>query len=228
MEHEGPLELRLLDERGFEFIEERLREGKTLAQTLLKKLPLRAGTVSALVAPAVTERQLYSFSEGSAVPQLSKDAGVHRSGYVWVEVVGTYGRLQLALTRRLEEQGIVVVGVDWMSKPSDPLVVRSAVRPWLFGDEVYFAACWLAPDRIGAVMENGSDAWPGLLAIVCTLELPVTGPWDSLWALSEQTLEQVADTASEMWVGAYDNESYVLWTRDDHVRRFYVREFAVR
>jgi len=219
----GPLQLVPLDPKASDHLHGRLGDGKTLAARLLSTHTLGAWSAFALVSPGLSEDKLYRFTESGAVPRVPPEQWQHVSGGDLAQpVVSTNEQLVAALSARLRStpSGFLTVE-DPMGQASDPWLARSELRPWLLGNEVYFAADGTSFERLAEVVSNGGGAWPGLLAVVCS-QLPASFvDWHKDLNLDESDVMTMAESASEIWVGAYDNESYLLWTPSEAIAHQY-------
>jgi hypothetical protein len=213
VDYGGSLRLAPLDERGDDFVRARLHDGKSLAAAMLSS-DLSAWTSYALVGQGLAEEDVYVFN-GSAVPQLPRDEWQPLPGGMLAqEVTDTSSQLVPALATRLRAlPGSFLVVEDWYATPDEADV---PVAPWLFAEEVYLTATGDDESRLEQVMIYGeSAAWPRLFAAVCTAPPAAFAGCDQTASLGEGDVQALARSVVEVWVGAYDGESYLLWTCED-------------
>lgn len=218
MEYSGPLELVELDSRGAERVSAALSNGKSLAHRLAERLLTAPGAVYSIAPLSAPEDRLYSFEDGGLIPQLPRSEWTRADGgALAAEVVTVDTALASAIARRVSATRAAFVVQDWYAKPTDPHLAVDGHEPWLAGDEVYFAAEAPAFDVISTFIAVGNDIWPGMLGVVTSAVLPASPSR----ALDSSAIDALAHETTEFFIGAYDGESYLLWTADSDVAAFY-------
>jgi len=218
VEYSGPLELVELDSRGAERASTALSNGKSLAHRLAARLLTTPGALYSIAPLNAPKDRLYSFQDGGLIPQLPRSEWTRTDGGVLAaEVVTVDAALASAIARRVSSIGAAFVVQDWNSTPIDPHLAVDGHQPWLAGDEVYFAAQTPGLDEISTFIAIANDIWPGMLGVVTSAALPMSPSR----ALDPSAIDALADHATEFFVGAYDGESYLLWTPDAGVAAFY-------
>jgi hypothetical protein len=202
-----------------------LSDSKTLGHRLAEQLAIRSGDVYAIAAPQVTEEELYNFDYGDALPQLPREQAFQMpGGGSMLPVVTADALLAHALSARLSQMGLRLIGQYWYSRPDDGWLTGSEDRPWIFGEEVYFTNRSTNPADIVRVIRHANDIWPGALLIVSDFT-PFGWHIDHDYQMQNSHIDAIATGTREVFVGVYDAESYLLWTRDPAVVSFYCAAF---
>jgi hypothetical protein len=108
----------------------------------------------------------------------------------------------------------VCVFEDWIASPGSALVANSDLRPYVFENIVYFALFHEDAEnreRIESTIQNAEDVWLFYGVISSLPEEMHLDPEGGL--ISGQIMEMLAQRAEKIVVGAYDGESYLIWSK---------------
>jgi hypothetical protein len=226
VDYTGRLDLFKLDSRGNERVSECLSNGKTLAHRLVNTLEISKGTTYAIADREASEEQLYHFEWGGIVPQIPREKWLHgKNGSLFQEVVTIDNLLAKVMEQRLSRTKSLLIVQHWYGSPEDPWLVDEQRRPWIFGKEIYFASTQPTQKDVFELFRLASDHWPGTLGIVSDFRMPDL-PKDIDYIMDSEIINGIVSKTREVLIGAYDGESYLLWTLDDWVVDFYRTEFA--
>ena len=204
-----------------------------LAHYLLRRTDLGQGTIVTCAPEDVPQDSLYWFREGGklkvdprAVEYRDKGQGVLRSvppeffgeGVTRVRAVPVPNTNEwlVAIVQEYLRGGSdrVCVFEDWMSSPGDGWIAKSGLKPHIFGNVVYFALFNSdAEDRekVESTIKHSGDVW--LFYGVMSSLGRETGLDPDGGPISRDVVEMLAQWAEKIIVGAYDGESYLIWTR---------------
>lgn len=208
---------RRLDHRALEHLKGCLEEGHTLARNVLEAKNLTRGRLSTFLPSTVPEEAVYRFTEGGKLPPIEggERIGVTPDGAPLRMVPVPQTRAQLV---RLVQQHLaqdprhVAVFEDPYAKRHDPFLTRCD-RPYrCFDEEVYY---WSGPPFEHTQPQKLFI--PALRTLIGVLTmLPSVQPQPAGLTLTANVLAVLAQQARHVLVGAYDGESFVLWTAPEY------------
>jgi hypothetical protein len=212
---------RSLGPQAIDYIRRHLTDGKTLAGHLLETLDLEGGSVIACLPSNVSDRDALQFEEG-VLPH--PDPGTFRyltdkrgSTSMLVPVPNTDPWLVSLVQHFLSPSADrVCIFEEFYAEPSDPLWSKKESKRQaasFVDDEVYYLL--VSGDSEVQIREAvgwSRCAWPGLLAAMTsmTTDEPISGDRRNI---SPALLKTLADRTERLAVGAYDGESYLIWSK---------------
>lgn len=213
---------RSLGPQAIDYIRQRLTHGKTLARHLLEGLDLERGSVIACLPPNVSDQEALWFESGGKLPR------PHPSTFRYVtDEQGRTSRLEpvpntdpwlVSLVQDFLSRSIgrVCILEEWSWQPSDPFWSNDQARreaASFVDDEVYYVlVSGESEEQIREAVGWSRCAWPGLLAAMTFLaaDEPISSDRRNI---SPALLKTLATRTERLAVGAYDGESYLIWSR---------------
>jgi hypothetical protein len=200
-----------------QFIRERLAKGCTLAKAALQALPLAQGQIVTLLPPGVLPQSVDDFGTGGKLPPLPetewKTAQSRGEALRMIPVPNTDSWLVAKIKDHLGKAADhVCVFEDQFKQPKDPVVQKLLTRYATFNDEVYHLLFQDdAEDQRILDTIRGAKGGPIFIGVLTTWPLePRVG---GAGVLSRAQLQTLAASAQKLFVGAYDGEGYLIWTR---------------
>jgi hypothetical protein len=212
---------RSLGPQAIDYIRQRLTDGKTLAVHLLEALDLERGSVIACLPPNVSDQEALQFDEGRKLPP--PDPSTFR--YL-TDRQGRTSRLEpvpntdpwlISLVDDFLSQSAdrVCIFEEWSFQPSDPFwSIKGSRREAasFVDDEVYYVLVSDDPEQHIRDAVGWSKGWPGLLAAMTSVAADQPIPRDR-GNINPALLKTLAVRTERLAVGAYDGESYLIWSK---------------
>ena len=210
---------RMLGPVAIPYIRERLRDGKEFAAHLLDALDLDEGSISTFVPVNASEEDVNDFTD--SIAPIDPDEVFHRTSedgqpYTIVKVQQfAHNWLLDKVTAHISNGNRVCVFEDYFAGTTDGYWLDpQRHRDWVtfVGSDVYHVLSQGDElDRMLWTVRKVDSPWPGALGAFTTAEAGS----DALrrHALDPSEWRTLAKKTTSLLVGAYDCESYVLWTR---------------
>ncbi len=213
---------RTLGAEAIDYIRERLSTGKTLARHLLETLDLERGSVIACLPSNVSDHEALQFEQGGKLP--------HPDPSTFRYLTDKQGRTSLlvpvpntdpwlvSLVQDFLSQSAdrVCAFEDWLAQPSDAFWSKKESKreaASFVDDEVYYVlVSGDSEEQIRDAVGWSRCAWPGLLAAMTSLTADEPIPSDRR-NISPALLKTLAVRTERLAVGAYDGESYLIWSK---------------
>lgn len=202
-----------LDERAFEYVREKLKEGATLSQLLIDR---GAGHVSTWLPAGIDDRQVYGFKD----PILPEVESIEHP-----QVLMPNGRAWRATLKKNMDEVLAALIVDHLTETrgsslfEDNAVPASMlrreqidVRTARFGVEVYrllIASDASDQDLIKRTIRT-ARSWNFVIALT-DAALPQWPRTHEIADVQMRDLENAAQNARSVVVGAYDGEGFLHW-----------------
>jgi hypothetical protein len=183
-----------LNGTGLDYVEQCLRQGTGLCSKLLQ-LPLSSGRAFAPVPQKTTLSRAKSFDVGGLMPP--------REAIDWLA-------LNLRSLWGNDPEGTVVLQDIW-AKPDDPVVRKSTANKFLTDQNVYYLLSKNHSD-ISAIEETLRSITSYLRLGIFT-RAPLRHQQHSRAKLGQNIEHDLAERTAEIFVGAYDQEGFVIWRR---------------
>jgi hypothetical protein len=220
--YEGPYDLTelALDLRALDHIGQQLQQGKTLSRYLLAREDAALGSIVTLLPDDLPPEEPYAFREGyklrigpnSIVYQENGPLEPVPNTTPWlVSVVQGYLRYR---TDRIAQTDRVCMFEHPLTSSGAPWIAKSGLRPHIFNDEVYFALFHQDaedPKRIETTIRHTETVWL-FCGVMSSLPQGITLDREG-GSISRDLLEMLAQRAEGIVVGAYEGESYLLWSK---------------
>jgi hypothetical protein len=213
---------RSLGPQAIDYIRQRLTHGKSLARHLLEALDLERGSVIACLPPNVGDQEALQFKEGGKLPH--PDPSTFR--YLTDEQ-GRTSRLEpvpntdpwlVSLVQHFLSQSAdrVCIFEEFYAEPSDPLWSKKESKreaASFVDDEVYYVlVSGDSEEQLREAVGWSQQAWPALLAAMTSMTADEPIPSDRR-NISPALLKPLAGRTERLAVGAYDGESYLIWSK---------------
>jgi hypothetical protein len=201
------------------YIRECLSYGKTLARYLLEKLDLESGSVTTFLPPDVSEEARTQFKWGGKFKRDPATFVYHTApdgSRTRMEPVPNTNPWLVSIVEAFLRgaEGRVCIFEDALVRPSDPCFSSLKGRLLIFGDEVYY---FLSSEdregkRIAETVREAANVWPGLIGALTSVagEAALS---DEAREITAAQLRVLAESVEKIVVGAYDGESYLIWSR---------------
>jgi hypothetical protein len=185
-----------LDEAGELYMAECIRWGNTLSSFVTRNVDLKQGYVHTYAPPETTMTKLADFNSGGLVK--ARHTTTHLVDMIQTFLSGGTDR--------------IVILEDVTLRKGDPYLDVTANEVLFHGDEVYYLLRHDAgANRINlAVTDAGQNRrFVGLMTMSAQLHQMRPGQRDATAGL----LDELSRHTQRIFVGAYDDEGYVIWTR---------------
>lgn len=197
-------------------IRKRLQAGKTFANRLLEALDLEEGIVITYLPDNVSDEGAHEFRHGGKLPPADESTWRRGPGVIFIPKENTdewlTARIESFLSKSSERVCIFEEGI---ARASDPFwSKKDGKREFVafVGDEVYYVVRSAeTADQVSDAVNYASSAWPGSLGALTTAD-----PDDPILINREIDPAQwpvLAARTEALIVGAYDAESYLIWSR---------------
>jgi len=209
---------RVLGAQALDYIRERLEEGETmgwhLSRLVLDRFGNHKGVITTYLPDHVDDEAALALGEGGKFYRdpatFRYTEGKDRQRYRWEPVPNLDDQLAAHISQFLAATpSPVCVFENGLAKPSDPWL--SEADGVIVGDNVlHVLDLTNLPDDVLLAVQTVNVAWPRMLGILATHaaeEMPEH--WSDL---TEAELRGLVAGVREVIVGAYDMESYLLWT----------------
>jgi len=206
------IQLVTLGADALDYVKDCLREGLTLAHHILSR-DLDHGYVRTfLPAEPVTQGTIADYRTGGKFPPSPESEWRTVPGGVMVPIVGADSALvDLIRTFLTQSSERLCVFEDALAKPSDPCMSASTSY-MVFGDEVYHIVTAEYGDS-SQIREKLVEAKsiPIFIGLMTSWGPDCPRTFTTGQSFSPTCLEQLAQRAETIIVGAYDGESYIVW-----------------
>lgn len=214
------IEERTLGREGLSYVRDCLRGGKELSTCLLQALDLESGKLTTFLPAHLDAESIVQFSVGGKLPlpQAEQDVTIHfKHGLVLhakpvpnvddalISIVQTHLRSSGSALCILENQ---------MALPADPWLKRTEIPFVTHGTSVYHMLISERTDRnlVELTVKKAKSIRPPLICALGYLsEKALLNIKLGTIGLGE--LREFAGQTQKIAVGAYDGESYVIWSR---------------
>lgn len=207
-----------LGPEAISYIRERLAHGKTLAKYLLERVDLESGTVMTFLPSDVSKEAASEFKWGGKLKRDPATFVYHTepdgSTTRWEPVPNTDPWL-VSILQEFLGAGRERVGIfeNELASPGDPWLSSWDMQTLIFENEVYHLLSNKDADNEQTILTTirGAGNWLFIGAMTSLSEpsdLPLEGG-----TLDDQVLKMFAERAAKIVVGAYDGESYLIWSK---------------
>lgn len=202
---------------AIEYIEQRLRDGNALAQTVLQKLSLKKGQVTTCLPRGIAPKSLQDFQTGGKLPTPPASEWSSTASEDKILLMIPVPTTDDWLVRRIREFLLgggnrVCIFEDSLKRVGDPILGKLTTEYATFDEEIYHLLYGVdaSEDRIRTVLKS-AKAIPTFIGVLTECEggFPSKGQF----RLSNVQLESLAARAHKVIVGAFDGESYLIWDR---------------
>ncbi len=204
-----------LDERFLEYVLGTLRDGPTLYDLLRRKIDFSRGQLAALVPPNATESQKYNFEGGGLNISVLRGLSL---GTSCRSVIAAKINIYLSLA----DSNIAIIP-DSMARASDSIISKQGWRDvWRLKDP---PRAWLNGEEVNWVLLPGDDAVfiedtialadvPPFVLVLSSFPQQTSCCLSSRVDISIHDMETLVGRAASVYFGAYDGESYLVWSRE--------------
>jgi hypothetical protein len=192
-----------------QYVREQLRDGNTLAQLILQKIPMDKGRYFALLNPLADQNKIYNFRSGGILPQNSLES-VAFGGKLYPGRKKAHSVLQLAeYLKNIMESRLCCYFEDQVHHREDPIASEFKTNTLYYQEEPYLFLQNIAFSIERAVkMIHYTDAQWYYMNIV-SKEEP-----GSILDISNEKLQKIALGTTCIVLGAYDMEGFIVWEND--------------
>ena len=209
------VEIRLGREAA-EYMRQRLRRGNTLARYLLERHDLDRGTIVTFLPPGLSEEDIEDLESGGNLPPPGPSKCVTLPGGARGIAVPVSDEAAPVLAARIraflyqEERGLCVFEDAW-SDPGEPRPEHVRDRMLTRGKEVYFAC---TGELEAEAIRRTFRVIPFWILLGAMTSMPQVGRFPRRRGnVSRGELRSLAENTKKIIVGAYDGESYLIWSR---------------
>lgn len=201
---------------GLDYVRECLADGKELSQNLLQSLDLERGNVTTFLPIETPEEEAYQFRFGGKVPQIDSGSPVpqgqreHQMSPT-PNMITVLTDLVEAYLKTANQASCVVE--DPLTAPGDAALRNAPVTPWVCGQSVFYVLKAVDADRrsIEAMLRAASSISPPTVGALARWRVgegvPISGVMDI------QEIREFAMHTEKIFVGAYDGEGFLIWSK---------------
>jgi len=187
----------------------------SLAHHLLKREDLAEGRIITCVPEDVPEDDLYHFRWGGKLKVDPATIVYPERGGRLEPIPNTTPWLVAIVQEYLRGAPNRVCIFDyWIASAGDPWIARSDFQPHIFQNQVYFSLFHKdaeSKERVASAIGHASDVW---LFYGVMSSLPADNGLDPEGgAITRDAMEMLAQRTEKTVVGAYDGESYLIWSK---------------
>lgn len=211
-----------LDQSILEYFKERFSAGHSLAHYILQRTDLETGKIFTffpselnILDEVIKAKDSVEF--GGIFPKPPSETHIKINGGIMVPVPNTNSYLAQIIYDFLNKQNRgICIFEEALAKPTDQGFVRKNKSPFVtFRDEIFYilqSKLNNLKDRIERIILDATEIYPGTIGVLSSISD------ESQFEFEKQiiTLDQIkhfAETADKIILGAYDGESYLIWTK---------------
>jgi hypothetical protein len=211
-----------VSQAGCDFVRDRLAHGNTLAEQVLKNMPLEAGQITTLLPAGTVLQSKEEFGLGGKLPAppVSEWKGLQSGDetLLMIPVPHTDSWLATKVKDYLAQaRDRVCVVEDAIRRPADASLHRLSTRRGIYKGEIYHLLFHedAQEERILETIKAAKSVptFIGVLSVWRGDPLAIR-----IGILSPEQLQALAMNARRLFVGAYDGEGYLFWTRPSEVK----------
>lgn len=201
-----------------QFVTDRLADGNTLARAVLKYLPIAQGCIRTFLPLGAVPQSLKDYGTGGKLPtpDVSEWKGTQHGDetLLMIPVPTTDSWLAARIrSHLLRDENNVCVVEDALKRPTDAVLHRVPTKFAACGDEVYHL---LFPedaheDPILATLRAAKSSVPTFIGVLSRWPRATLNAKPKVLSVDE--LQALAVETQELFVGAYDGEGYLVWSR---------------
>ena len=197
---------------GLRFVEEQLRRGHALSRCLLSTLSHAAGQAITYLPQGTAIDEAKKFEYGGKLPTPPREEWRATAGGTLVPTPTTREHLVSLIATELAQPRSLCILENALAEREDLWLQKSEVDIAFLGKEVYHLLTEAtSPSEIDAAVRAAHTPY------LCVGALSSVPDADGLpgdrGELTIRWLEELAQQAQTIFVGAYDGEGYVLWRR---------------
>lgn len=202
---------------GEEYLCERLADGNSLAQAVRQQLVFSEGSIKTLLPAGISLLDVRDFKLGGKLPTApqSEWRGITKNDetLLMIPTPNTDGWLVKEIRETLPSiKSGVCVFEDALKHPGDPVVGKLRTRFGVFGKEVYHLI--FSSDAVGDAVSRTISAAKSIPQFVGFItEWPDPIPNGGNVTMTASQIQHLSDHVHKVIVGAFDGESYLIWTR---------------
>jgi hypothetical protein len=202
-----------LGESAFEYIERALRRPRELCRSLQRNLELKSGKITTYLPPSVKPEAIHQFELGGKLPQ---PASADAPGRHTVPIPNLYDALATRVVAHLNSvDSALCIFENGVLRPHHPALHRlPKIHTLICEDTVcHFLT---AADRndygliINTIKVSGAPAPPYLVGCASRLS---TATLLGEETVDSSSLDTITEYTKEMFIGAYDGEGFLIWSR---------------
>jgi len=202
------LQIPLKFESASQYLIEELRDGNTLAQSLLQYLLLDNGRYLALLHPSANKNLVYSFRSGGILPQNPLEPVTFRGKiYPGRRRANSYQELVTYLENAMSSKTCCYFD-DQMHRREDSIAQKYKEETLYYNGELYLFLQGekFSIERSEKMVRYTNAQWYYMNVI--SEEGPGTNH-----EISIEKLQMIASRTTHIVVGAYDGEGYLIWQK---------------
>lgn len=209
----------VLGPEGIEYVKRSLSRGKTLSRYALESLEIDSGRVMTWLPSDVSAEAAKQFTAGGKLPQPSAsqamEVEIAGEKYVGLPTPDTRDYLVAAIQQFLDSgEGQVCVMEESLGSASDGYLSKATAPFFVFESEVYFPVAGHDPslERIRTAIAWTEDVYL-FVGFMTSLPPELSLPSQTGAKVSAELLRILARRVEKVFVGVYDGESYIVWSR---------------
>lgn len=202
------LEVPLSTDVAHLYVTGQLKDGNTLAQIILKRIPLEKGRYFSLLHPSADKNKIYEFQSGGILPQNSLEP-VAFAGKFYPGRKKSHSVLQLAeYFKNAMQVNLCCYFEDLLHRRQDPIAFEYQSNtlyyheePYLFLEKDHFSI-----ERATKIIHFADAQWYYMNII--SDEEP-----GSTQDITDEKLQTIALGTTYIILGAYDMEGFIVWEK---------------
>lgn len=196
---------------AIEYINDCLKNGNTLAQQLLQSFDIKKGEIVTYLPSYIQENAVKEFYYGGKLLGLKdySESSIKANDYP------TTFLLSLIEKQLQSGDNSICIIENAIAKPQDQCLSLLNVKPKIYNDEVYhiFSAEDVVRDKIKNDFMQIKSV-PTFIGATIVLPINVIKSFKLKRELNFEDFKTITSGIEKMFVGAYDGESYIIWSKN--------------
>jgi hypothetical protein len=199
-------------ENAIAYLKKCLSHGKTIAKLLLERDDLDDGAIRSLLPKSVSREAVLDFESGGKLPR-TNTVRVPDKPSLRIELkANSDPALAAEILKFLRNDAEnLCLFEDALAAAGDPFLKSLDSRLWFYGDEVYHLIT--STDSVTEKILQAIRPARSWLTIGVLTDGPPRNQYGDRGNLSFLDLNLLAQQAEKIIVGAYDGESYLIWSK---------------
>jgi hypothetical protein len=197
------------------YIRRQLGQGKSLAKTLLETVDFEQGDIITLSPTPLSPTEAMQFERGHTpqTPTKPERIKIGDSFYLAVPKTTAYEQLAETIYDELTTRRSVCFLENYLAEAHDGWLQRAKSRVVTHGNEVYHALLSADRDKDNIVAAIREWHLPTCIGALGSMNEETSAHIASARIITTGQLTAFAETVQSVFVGAYDEEGYVVWNQ---------------
>jgi hypothetical protein len=200
---------------AFDFVAECLSRGNTLSRLIRKTIDLRLGHITTFLPPGTSEAAAYEFDFGGKLPPPNATEWLKSEDSVAVPIPTALPLLVSKIRAFVgKATGNVCLLENSLASKSDPYTQSMRSRIVSYGEEIYHVLTRhnSSEEAIDAAIDE-AFAIPTFVGVFTSLPGDEAQRLRDAVEIGSESLGVCAENVQSIIVGAYDGESFLIWSR---------------